>query len=173
MGVIYRVAYNGDAKKAKSAATTPADVMVAQAKKGADVPLALDRPETETQGKNHRLYRGVLEQPAIPAKYSEYADGVSPALKWSAVPKAASYAIVMEDPDSSLLKPFCSLVGLEHPGYSHDASRGLCRNSFALSNPRVFCRVATHRERTAISGQSRLLATSRTTITFRSSHSTP
>jgi Raf kinase inhibitor-like YbhB/YbcL family protein len=70
------------------------------------VPLAKDRSETQAKGKlgvSSTAFRdgGMLEQ-----KYSEYADGVSPPLAWKPVDGARSYAIIMEDPDSSPVKPF-------------------------------------------------------------------
>ncbi|MES5100778.1 YbhB/YbcL family Raf kinase inhibitor-like protein [Agrobacterium sp. BA1120] len=124
-GVIYRIAYTGDAKKAETPAMAPSDVMEAQAKKGADVPLALKRPETETQGKITVSTDAFSNNQAIPTKYSEYADGVSPALSWSAVPKAASYAVIMEDPDSSPLKPFVHWLAWNIPATVTTLPEGL------------------------------------------------
>jgi Raf kinase inhibitor-like YbhB/YbcL family protein len=48
-------------------------------------------------------------------KYSEYADGVSPALSWSAVPDARSYALIMEDPDAKPALPFVHWVAWNIP----------------------------------------------------------
>lgn len=39
-------------------------------------------------------------------KFSEYAGGVTPALAWSAVPNAVSYALIVEDPDAQPITPF-------------------------------------------------------------------
>jgi Raf kinase inhibitor-like YbhB/YbcL family protein len=104
-GVIYRIAYRGDGK-AKASATAPASVMREQAGKGNGVPLAKDRPETGTAGKLAVSSSAFKEGGMLAPRFSEYADGVSPPLAWTAVPNARSYAIVAEDPDSTPIKPF-------------------------------------------------------------------
>ncbi|KQV38919.1 PEBP family protein [Rhizobium sp. Root268] len=109
-GVIYRIAYTGDAQKVSEQKAAPADVMEAQAAKGVGVPLAKDRPETEAKSALKVSSSDIAANEAIPMKHSEYADGVSPALRWDAVPGAVSYAIVMEDPDSKPIKPFVHWV---------------------------------------------------------------
>jgi Raf kinase inhibitor-like YbhB/YbcL family protein len=67
------------------------------------VPLALTR--VAATGALQVTSGGFRAGAAMPAKYSEYADGVSPPLAWSAVPGAKSYAVIMEDPDAPQ-KPF-------------------------------------------------------------------
>lgn len=124
-GVIYRIAYSGDAQKAASAKTVPANVMEAQANKGVVVPLALDRPETDARGKITVQSEAFDTGASIPLKHSEYADGVSPAIRWSAVPMAASYAIIMEDPDSSPIKPFVHWLAWNIPGTVTSLPEGL------------------------------------------------
>lgn len=124
-GVIYRIAYKGDTKASDVKTTVPSGVMEAQAKKGADVPLALKRPETETKGKINVASKAFSNNQTIPAKHSEYADGVSPALNWSAVPDAASYAIIMEDPESSPLKPFVHWLAWNIPATVTSLPEGL------------------------------------------------
>jgi len=105
-GVIYRIAWTGANAASKPEQPAPASTMLAMANKGNGVPLAKDRSETQAKGKlgvSSTAFRdgGTLEQ-----KYSEYADGVSPPLAWKPVDGARSYAIIMEDPDSSPVKPF-------------------------------------------------------------------
>ncbi|MGJ9420158.1 YbhB/YbcL family Raf kinase inhibitor-like protein [Massilia sp. CMS3.1] len=106
-GVVYRVAYTGSgAAPAGAAAMPPAGPMKEQANKGNGVPLANKRAETQSSGvvsvsSPSFRHNGMMDQ-----KYSEYADGVSPALSWKAVPNAKSYAIVMEDPDAKPVTPF-------------------------------------------------------------------
>jgi Raf kinase inhibitor-like YbhB/YbcL family protein len=106
-GVIYRIAYTGaGSAPAGAAATPPAGPMKEQANKGNGVPLANKRAETQSSGAlavNSPSFKqdGMMDQ-----RYSEYADGVSPALSWKAVPNAKSYAIVMEDPDAKPVTPF-------------------------------------------------------------------
>lgn len=124
-GVIYRVFYSGGSEKAARQASSPADVMQAQAAKGVGVPLAKDRPETDAKGALKASSVAFATGEAIPQQHSEYADGVSPALKWDAVAGAVSYAIVMEDPDSKPIKPFVHWVAWNIPAAVTSLPEGL------------------------------------------------
>lgn len=77
--------------------------MKRQTSKGIGVPLANARPETKTDGKITVSSATITPNSAIPQKHTEYADGVSPELSWTAVPNAKSYAIIMEDPEGELV----------------------------------------------------------------------
>jgi Raf kinase inhibitor-like YbhB/YbcL family protein len=117
-GVIYRIAYNGPAARPSSVlVAAPAGPMEQQAAKGTRVPLAMVRPETQAlaQGKLAVTSTAFKHNGAMPMKYSEYADGISPALSWTAVPNAQSYAIVMEDPDAKPQLPFVHWVAWNIP----------------------------------------------------------
>ncbi len=107
-GVIYRVAYTGTGATAPNgaAAMPPAGPMEQQANKGNGVPLANKRAETQASGAVTVSSSSFRNGGAMDQKYSEYADGVSPALSWKAVPGAKSYAIIAEDPDSKPVAPF-------------------------------------------------------------------
>jgi Raf kinase inhibitor-like YbhB/YbcL family protein len=104
-GVIYRVSYAGTAngRPAPSAAPTPpAGPMLAQASRGSGVPLAMARPETKAKTAGHLE----VTSPAftnggtLPALYSDYEQGASFPLAWTAGPAGTqSYVLVMEDPD--------------------------------------------------------------------------
>lgn len=104
-GMIYRVvrAVRGQAAGAYAPPAPPAGPMVQQANRGFGVPLALQRAETEPRAGGAAL---TVTSPAfaqnapIPQVYTEYGQGVSPPLAWTAVPGARSYAVVMEDPDA-------------------------------------------------------------------------
>jgi Raf kinase inhibitor-like YbhB/YbcL family protein len=124
-GVIYRIAYTGNATKVATEGAVPSDVMVAQAAKGNDVPLAKDRKETDTQKMIEISSKTLAKNEAIPEKHSEYADGVSPALDWDAVPGAVSYAIIMEDPDSAPIKPFVHWLAWNIPAGVTSLTEGL------------------------------------------------
>ncbi|KQY26631.1 PEBP family protein [Rhizobium sp. Root483D2] len=124
-GVIYRVAYTGTAQKVTEQKAAPAGVMEAQAARGVGVPLAKDRPETDAKRALNVSSSDFATNGAIPMKQSEYADGVSPALRWNAVPGAVSYAIVMEDPDSKPIKPFVHWVAWNIPGTVTSLPEGL------------------------------------------------
>ncbi|RZJ08649.1 MAG: YbhB/YbcL family Raf kinase inhibitor-like protein [Rubrivivax sp.] len=116
-GVIYRVAYQGSARMSP-ALQAPADEMKRQAAKGVGVPLAKDRPETAAAGGAtiQVSSQSFAQGEPIPQKHSEYADGVSPALSWSAVPNAKSYVLIAEDPDAKPITPFVHWVAWNIPG---------------------------------------------------------
>jgi Raf kinase inhibitor-like YbhB/YbcL family protein len=115
-GVIYRVAYNGSAAKPSGAMPdAPAGPMAQQAAQGTRVPLAMARPETQAQGKVAVTSSAFSNNGAMPMKFSEYADGVSPPLAWAAVPNAKSYALIMEDPDAKPALPFIHWVAWNIP----------------------------------------------------------
>ncbi|MEG3089405.1 YbhB/YbcL family Raf kinase inhibitor-like protein [Sphingomonas sp. PB4P5] len=104
-GVIYRVAYDRG-RKAANTTPAPATAMREQTERGNGVPLALGRLA------GGRRSQPTVSSPAfgsstpIPMRHSDYADGVSPALSWTAVDGAASYVIIMEDPDAHPVQPF-------------------------------------------------------------------
>ena len=104
-GVIYRVAYGGNAARAAGELKAPAGPMQQQANKGSGVPVAFTRPQTQARGALTVSASGFARGGEIPARYSEYADGVAPPLSWTAVPNAKSYAIIMEDPDAKPVTP--------------------------------------------------------------------
>lgn len=101
-GVLYRISATTPAG-ATPLPAAPAGPMQQQAQQGSNVPLALTR--VAATGALQVTSGGFRAGAAMPAKYSEYADGVSPPLAWSAVPGAKSYAVIMEDPDAPQ-KPF-------------------------------------------------------------------
>jgi len=124
-GVIYRISYKGDRTKVAKAEAVPAGPMVDQGAKGVGVPLAKDRPETKTEASLAVSSDTFASGAAIPQKHSEYADGVSPSLSWKSVKGAASYAIVMEDPDAHPIKPFVHWVAWNIPAAVTELPEGL------------------------------------------------
>ena len=103
-GIVYRVARVGAERSARYApARPPAGPMERQAARDVGVPVAARRPETQPAGAPPPL---AVTSPAfaaggaIPPEHTEYGQGVSPPLAWTAVPGARSYAVVMEDPDA-------------------------------------------------------------------------
>ncbi|ANH67425.1 YbhB/YbcL family Raf kinase inhibitor-like protein [Mitsuaria sp. 7] len=115
-GVLYRVAYQGNAQPA-AAMQTPADEMKRQAQRGVGVPLANDRPETtpRTSAVIELSSTAFASGAPIPTRHSEYADGVSPALTWKAVAGARSYVLLVEDPDARPITPFVHWVAWNIP----------------------------------------------------------
>ncbi|WP_102961225.1 YbhB/YbcL family Raf kinase inhibitor-like protein [Mangrovicella endophytica] len=128
-GVIYRVAYTGDAQTADASNVSnasPAGPMEEQASKGVGVPLALQREETaEAKAEIKVTSSTVKGGAAIPMKHSDYADGLSPALSWEPVKNAVSYAIVMEDPDAKPTTPFVHWVAWNIPATLTELPEGL------------------------------------------------
>ena len=134
-GVIYRIAYTGaGSAPAGAAATPPAGPMKEQANKGNGVPLANKRPETQSSGTLSVSSPGFKHDGMLDQKYSEYADGVSPALSWKAVPNAKSYAIVMEDPDAKPVTPFVHWLAWNIPGNITSVPEGV-QEQPRLSDP--------------------------------------
>lgn len=134
-GVIYRIAYTGaGSAPAGAAATPPAGPMKEQANKGNGVPLANKRPETQSSGTLSVSSPSFKHDGMLDQKYSEYADGVSPALSWKAVPNAKSYAIVMEDPDAKPVTPFVHWLAWNIPGSITSVPEGV-QEQPRLSDP--------------------------------------
>lgn len=67
-------------------------------------PLAIQREQTLAHGHLQVTLPSITK--TIPLKHSAYADDASPEIRWTAVPNAKSYAIVLEDPDSKPISPF-------------------------------------------------------------------
>lgn len=102
-GTIYRVRYTGKARSATAAAGAPSGPMQEQARRGADVPLAMARPETALKGAAPALTvssDAFADGQPIPLKHSAYDQGASFPVRWSAGPEGTrSYVVIMEDPD--------------------------------------------------------------------------
>lgn len=124
-GMIYRVAYTGRERGAVERAAPPADAMRVQAARGVGVPLAMARPETRTERTLQVTSRAFADGAPIPQRHSEYADGVSLPLAWTAVPEARSYVIVMEDPDARPITPFVHWVAWNIPAGTTSLPEGL------------------------------------------------
>ena len=134
-GVIYRLTYDGVTGQAAPLAPPPGS-MLEQAASGTNVPLALTRPETRTSG-SARLAVGATAftvNGAIPREHSEYGLGISPALNWSAVPNAASYAILVEDPDGSS-KPVVHWIAWNVPAGTTRLPEGLQERDLLNGGP--------------------------------------
>jgi Raf kinase inhibitor-like YbhB/YbcL family protein len=71
---------------------------------------------------------------AIPARHSEYADGLSPQLTWPPVAQAKSYALIMEDPDARPITPFVHWVAWNIPADVTSLPVGL-QEEEALTEP--------------------------------------
>jgi len=102
-GILYRISYPGG-RGAGRPVTPPADAMRTQTSRGSGVPLALARVEA---GLGLTVSSPVIQPGGpIPRPHSEYYDGVAPPLSWTPVEGAATYVVIMEDPDAAAPRPF-------------------------------------------------------------------
>jgi Raf kinase inhibitor-like YbhB/YbcL family protein len=62
---------------------------------------------------------------AIPAHYTAYGDGVSPALQWTRVDGARAYALLVEDPDAKGPQPFVHWLAWNIPANVTSLPEGL------------------------------------------------
>jgi Raf kinase inhibitor-like YbhB/YbcL family protein len=122
-GVIYRVTYGQGQVTASPSATVPSGPLMAQVDQGSGVPLAKDRigKAATLEIRSTSFSSG---QP-LPPRFSAYQDGASPALSWSPVPGAKSYALIMEDPDAANVKPFVHWVAYNIPAVVLSLPEGL------------------------------------------------
>lgn len=108
-GVIYRVAYAGSDQSAAQMPTAVPQNQPLEPRPMGNA-LAAARPETATAGKLNVSSVSFRKGATIPAAHSAYYEDLSPALSWTPVAGAQSYAILMEDPDAAVGKPFVHWV---------------------------------------------------------------
>lgn len=130
-GVIYRIARTGKLDLAP-AKTPPADAMQAQTTRGLGVPLAFER--LDARGELAVTSVAFEDGNALPAKYSEYHDGLSPPLQWTAVEGAKSYLVICEDPDAKPVTPFVHWVAWNIPATVTALPEGL-QEQLRLTEP--------------------------------------
>lgn len=95
--------------------------------RGSNVPLALQRPESRARMESRIQVAAAAFRAdgAIPREHSEYGLGISPALSWTPVAGARSYAIIMEDPDAEDPKPVVHWVAWNIPEGTTQLPAGL------------------------------------------------
>jgi Raf kinase inhibitor-like YbhB/YbcL family protein len=89
------------------------------------LPVAIERAETHTDGKLTITSSAFQSGASIPSRHSAYADGISPQLKWSPVPGATSYALVVEDPDAKSPSPVLHWLTWNIPSTLTELPEGL------------------------------------------------
>lgn len=124
-GVIYRVRYTGGQPAAQFARAAPATAMEQQAAQGMGVALAASREQARASAALAVSSPAFAANAPIPDRYSEYHDGVSPPLQWTAVGGAKSYALIMEDTDSKPVTPFVHWVAWNLPPTLQGLPEGL------------------------------------------------
>lgn len=119
-GVMYRISYQGsDGSPEKVKA--PATAMLEQAAQGVGVPLAMRRIAVTAE---LRVF-APSAQGRIERRHSEYYDGASPRIAWSAVKGARSYVVIMEDPDARPITPFVHWLAWNIPANHRHLPEGL------------------------------------------------
>jgi len=88
-------------------------------------PLAMQHPGMQAAGTLQVTSPSFRANAAVPARYSAYHDGISPALAWSRVDKAKSYALLVEDPDAPMATPFVHWVAWNIPSNATSLPEGL------------------------------------------------
>jgi Raf kinase inhibitor-like YbhB/YbcL family protein len=121
-GVIYRISYRRS-DGSNHTIDAPATAMLEQAAQGVGVPIAIERSETAAP-QRLRVFAPTV-QGAIARKHSEYYEGVSPRIAWTAVKGARSYAIIMEDPDAKPITPFVHWLAWNIPASHQHLPEGL------------------------------------------------
>uniref|UniRef100_A0A8J8AYU8 YbhB/YbcL family Raf kinase inhibitor-like protein n=1 Tax=Coralloluteibacterium stylophorae TaxID=1776034 RepID=A0A8J8AYU8_9GAMM len=96
-----------------------------QARRGSGVPVAIERDALATEGSLRVSSPDLGSGAAIPTRFSEYGEGLSPALRWSPVEGAASYLVIVEDPDARPTTPFVHWVAWNIPGDLSELPQGL------------------------------------------------
>jgi Raf kinase inhibitor-like YbhB/YbcL family protein len=136
-GVIYRISYTGT-DGSTSRLRAPATAMLEQAGEGVGVPIAIQRGETSAPARLGVRSPSIQHQnDRIPRRHSEYYDGKSPRLSWSAVRGAKSYVVIMEDPDAKPITPFVHWVAWNIPGNYTHLPEGLQEQERLLDPPGV------------------------------------
>jgi Raf kinase inhibitor-like YbhB/YbcL family protein len=87
--------------------------------------VAIDRMRAASGRAIHVASPSLQAQAAIPAHYTAYGDGVSPALQWSRVDGAKSYALLVEDPDAHGPQPFVHWVAWNIPADTSSLPEGV------------------------------------------------
>jgi Raf kinase inhibitor-like YbhB/YbcL family protein len=113
---------------------------------------AKERPVAQQQGEQHagglitilrvqpREQSGIeVTSPAVGVdgriadRYSAYHDNLSPPLRWSAVPGAKAYALIVEDPDAPRATPFLHWIAWDIPGEATQLPEGLANAAHPVS----------------------------------------
>ncbi|HEY4531430.1 MAG TPA: YbhB/YbcL family Raf kinase inhibitor-like protein [Luteimonas sp.] len=94
---------------------------------GGEPTTAFDSPATRASGNASMALQSTAfgDGEPIPRRYSDYGDGVSPALSWTPVAGAAGYALLMEDPDADRPEPYVHWVAWNIPAEVASLPEGL------------------------------------------------
>jgi Raf kinase inhibitor-like YbhB/YbcL family protein len=125
-GGIFRIAYASTSAQGKAPASpVPAAAMIGAASKAFGVPLAKDRSETSTAGVLSVNSSDFSAAGMMPIALTEYAESASPQLAWTAVPRAMTYVVIMEDPDAKPQAPVVHWTMWNIPGSRTQLAQGI------------------------------------------------
>lgn len=103
-GVIYRVSYTGPKPGSPPMAAAPKPEASPRAPAPIRGPVAIDAPETRTEGKLEVTSRAFVAGGQIPLLFSAYDQNASLPLAWTPGPAGTkTYVTLMDDPDASVL----------------------------------------------------------------------
>lgn len=119
-GSIYRISYDGPGAGAP-AVRYDAEVPQPPA---ADV-IASQKPATQTSGQIVVSSPSFSPNGMLASQFSDYANGISPALAWKPVPKAVSYVLIAEDPDAKPITPVVHWLAWNLPANVTQLPEGL------------------------------------------------
>ena len=86
---------------------------------GGSTPVVVRQDATRTRGTLRVKSPDIEADGAIPARHTDYGEGRSPALQWTAVGGARSYALLVEDPDAPGARPFVHWLAWNIPRDTH------------------------------------------------------
>jgi Raf kinase inhibitor-like YbhB/YbcL family protein len=129
-GVIYRVSYQGTATaQAQQGSAENTQMQTArnmEPAQPAPQPLAIDLLKPRQAQKLQVTAAGFPQNGGIPFKHSAFGEDISPALSWSGAPDGTkSFAILMEDPDATMPKPFVHWIAYNIPPSVMELREGL------------------------------------------------
>jgi Raf kinase inhibitor-like YbhB/YbcL family protein len=88
--------------------------------------LTLGRITPREPGRTLELLSDAVDaQGALDLRHSAYGDNLSPPLRWTPVAGAGAYAIIVEDPDAPMEKPFVHWMIWNIPGEVDQLAEGL------------------------------------------------
>ena len=84
---------------------------------GSGEPLTIERITPYGEGVRVQLSSSAFPpNGTIPLRHAAYGDNLSPPLQWTAVPGAAAWALILEDPDAPRAEPFLHWMIWNIPG---------------------------------------------------------
>ena len=131
-GVLYRVRYTG-----RDAARPLAPLPRVLPGNPAPSAIALARPETQASGRLRVTSPAFADDGILPRKFSSYYDNASPPLAWTGAPAGTqSYAVIVDDPDTSPIKPTNHWLAWNIPATTNALGEGL-PGTIQLADPKM------------------------------------